>query len=177
MFEATVINEAGYDEAMLGLSLSYGSSKIRSEQIAPNLAHKDGGHNKFLESIYVWLKVDAPRYWWQEADTYRMSSKQSESTMHTISKRPLGQCDFVAPIPEDLLRYLNTLIEANDFTTLKRLLPESYMQLRIWCLSYKTLKNIINQRKNHRLVEWKIFVKSVLKEVNNPEFLTKGEIE
>ena len=54
------------------------------KEISEKLHDKDEGHNKFLESIIIWAEVTAPRYWWQEADTYRLSTKQSESTMHTL---------------------------------------------------------------------------------------------
>ena len=80
----TVLNEAGYQEALLGLSLSYEQSLDKMPAVAERLAQRDNGHNKFLESIVVWLDVIAPRYWWQEFDTYRIGvSKQSSSTMHT----------------------------------------------------------------------------------------------
>jgi hypothetical protein len=62
-----ILKEAGYDEAILGLSLSKGTSIERAKDVAVILSDKDGGHNKLLESIYIWLDVTAPRYWWQEA--------------------------------------------------------------------------------------------------------------
>ena len=84
-----ILGEAGYDAAIKGLSLSKGCTIERAKEVAVNLAPKDGGHNKILESIYIWIDIVAPRYWWQEADTYRISTKQSGSTMHTIQKRLL----------------------------------------------------------------------------------------
>jgi len=71
------------------------------------LYNKDGGHNKFLEMIYVWLDVIAPRYWWQEADTYRISTKQSASTMHTLHKEEFTQNNFQYSIQPEYLNYLN----------------------------------------------------------------------
>jgi hypothetical protein len=167
-----VIQESGYQEAMLGISLNHGASTEQVKlRVANKLAHMQGGHNKFLESMMVWLDVTAPRYWWMQADTYRMSTKQSESTMHAILKRPLVQSDFCAPIPFLWLEYMNTLIDAKDFTQLTNLLPQGYMQRRIWVLSYKTLQNIIMQRKNHKLPEWKDFCNTVLLHIGNPGFL------
>ena len=84
-----VVNESGYTEALLGLSLSHNQPIENMADVALKLASKDGGHNKFLESIYIWLDITAPRFWWQEADTYRLSTKQSESTMHTMTNRPM----------------------------------------------------------------------------------------
>ena len=88
--DVQIMAECGVVEAMVGLSLSYGVGKSYEEmlEVAKKLYNKDGGHNKFLESIVVWLNIDAPRYWWQQFDTYRVgTTKQSGSTMHTIMKR------------------------------------------------------------------------------------------
>lgn len=96
--DVEVIGEYGHDQALLGLGLSFGLTSgmsyndlmkdymfgknekiIRIIKTAHKLAGKDGGHNKFLESIQLWLDINAPRYWWSEFDTYRVgTSKQSE---------------------------------------------------------------------------------------------------
>ena len=94
-----VLEEAGYEWALLGLSKSFKDRAIPHEdwwtyerfeklnKTAKGMAFNDGGHNKFLESIVVWLDIEAPRGWWQEFDTYRVgTTKQSESTIHTIAK-------------------------------------------------------------------------------------------
>ena len=105
--DVDVIGEAGYYEAMFGMGLSFGltsgmsfkefseSSSIEDQEKRKRMsrvleanAPKDGGHNKFLESIQLWLDISAPRYWWSEFDTYRVgTSKQSASTMHTLVKQ------------------------------------------------------------------------------------------
>lgn len=180
MIRAKVLREAGHEEALLGMSLSHGLHKKemsenerweRKLKVARGLAHKQGGHNKFLESIIVWLDVTAPRYWWQQADTYRISSKQSESTMHTILKGCLEQYAFYEPIPVELLDYLNRQIEAKELDKVKRVLPESFMQRRIWCLSYKTLQNMYHQRINHKLQEWRDFLGLVVDGIEHPEYV------
>jgi len=78
--DVKVLKEAGYEEALAGIGLSYNITDMkRLEKIARTLAPKDGGHNKFIESMVVWLEIRAPRYWWQEYDTYRVATtKQSE---------------------------------------------------------------------------------------------------
>lgn len=178
--KVNVIGEFGYEQAMLGISLSWASNVERSKEIAPNLAHKQGGHNKFLEMIYLWVDVTLPRGVWQEADTYRLSTKQSASTMHTITKRSLTQQDFERPIFQPTLDHINFLIkkysETKDkqiFLDLKNELPEGFLQRRIWCFSYKTFQNIYHQRINHKLPYWKIFLETVLKQIEHPEFIVK----
>ena len=92
----TVLKESGFEEALLGLSLSFDSEP--SKRVADKLAWKGGGESKFLESIVVWIDLDAPRYWWAQFDTYRVGiSKQSESSIHTLMRRALDEeKDFFA---------------------------------------------------------------------------------
>jgi hypothetical protein len=152
-----ILKEEGYSPAIQGLALSYGVDFVRAEEVSEKLYNKDGGHNKFLESIMIWVAVTAPRYFWQQSDTYRLSTKQSESTMHTMLKRPLTQDDFEMPILPSYLDHLNGLIREKKFNKLKNDLPEGFLQKRVWCMSYKTLRNILSQRKFHKLPEWQTF--------------------
>jgi len=170
-----ILNEAGYNEALTGLSLSYNVEDTSSfGQIADKLAGKDGGHNKFLESMVVWIDIDAPRYWWSQFDTYRTgTSKQSESTMHTILKRPLVQEDFEVPILGIILSRLNMMIEQKEFDEVKNTLPEGFLQRRIVCTNYKVLRSIHKQRFTHKLPQWQKFCNTVLENVEFPEFITK----
>ena len=179
-----LLETSGKFTALLGIGLSYGitsnlafSDFLHGEsdkfykclKTANTLAHKQGGHNKFLESINIALDITAPRYWWSEFDTYRVGvTKQSESTIHTLTKRELTKYDFEYGLPYSFLHDLNEGIDRykcaehqeekeHHFRTLKALLPESFLQRRIVSLNAKTLQNIIAQRINHRLPEWKLF--------------------
>lgn len=167
-----VLGEAGFKEALLGLSLSYNS--YPSKRVADRLAHRGGGHSKFLESMQVWLDIDAPRYWWSQFDTYRIgTTKQSESTMHTLTKRPLLQSDFEGGILPATQRHLNLLIELGCIDEVKAALPESFLQRRVVNTNYMVLQNMIRQRKSHRLGEWKYFIAEVTSQCNYPEYLIK----
>ena len=171
--KVNIINESGYKEALIGLSLSYNTKFDQEKQhnIAKKLADKNGGHNKFLESIVVWIDINAPRYWWQQFDTYRVGmTKQSESTMHTLLKRQLTYDDFETILP-DILNIINFWIEEKNFKVAKQNLPESFLQRRIVCTNYKVLRNIILQRKTHKLKEWQLFINSILKQIKYPELL------
>lgn len=177
-----ILEEAGYTPAMLGLSLSYNVDESNMHNVSMKLADKDLGHNKFLEFIEVWLDVSAPLYWWIEADTYRLSSKQSESTMHTLINNikkltPEQFCKKFEPGTmneykvNEIYNELDGLSsETEKLIKAKQLLPSSFIQRRIWKMSYKTLRNIILQRKNHRLPHWKKFVTDVLSQVKHPEY-------
>lgn len=169
------ISEYGYDEALLGLSLSFNSGMDKMPERARKLAHKHGGHNKFLEMIMIWMDVTAPRMWWQQADTYRISTKQSESTMHTLMKKLPDQENFIRPIPLTLLCLLRSYIREGNFTTAKDILPEGFLQRRIWLVSYKTFQNMYFQRKTHKLPEWSKFLDTIVEQLDHPEFVVKSE--
>ncbi len=180
-----VMEEHGLENALRGMSYSF---RIRDNNIegwwenqrdsaykrAAKLAHMDGGHNKFLESVQVWIDIDACRGWWSQADTYRPGvTKQSDSTMHTLTKRPPVETDFEEGTDKRIIDLFKLLWEEhkNDVSVLKDNLPEGYMQRRMVCTNYKTLRNIIAQRKDHRLKWWRVFCEEILKQLEHPEFL------
>jgi len=166
IMDIKILEEAGYKHALYGISLSYNKGIENMDKVSKSLCKLDGGHNKFLESMTVWIDINAPRYWWQEFDTYRIgTTKQSESTIHTLLKSKLTQDNFESDIPEEFLNYINVIIDKYngkdriEFTKkIKNVLPEGFLQRRVVCTNYKVLKNIINQRRNHTLDNWKIFI-------------------
>ena len=173
-----VLHECGYEQAMLGLSLSFDKPVGDMPKVAEKMYCKEGGHNKFLESIVVWLDVTAPRYWWQQMDTYRTGvTKQSESTMHTMMKRELTQDDFQLPLHTGILTWINMLIRQKQFDKLKATLPEGFLQRRILCTNYQTLRRIIKQRRDHRLKEWQYFIEEIMDQLHHQEFLTDVRAE
>lgn len=170
--QVKVISEAGYDEALLGISLSFNSDIERMPARAERLATLDGGHNKFLESMVVYLDIDAPRYWWSQFDTYRIGvTKQSESTMHTLFKRAVTADDFEDEIHTFFLHHLNYLIAKGDLVGAKAHLPESFLQRRIVCTNYKALRGVVAQRSNHKLPQWQVLVKALKEQLAYPHYL------
>lgn len=183
-----VLCEAGYKEALFGLSLSYraltpleinGTKRYFDDdqhflklcKIAETLAFKQGGHNKFLESIQVWMLVRGSISFWKQFDTYRAGiTKQSESTMHTLKHRTLTSQDFT----EETFCFAN-INNINDIDVLRDNLPSGFLECRIVNTNYKTLQNIIHQRKNHKSQKWNIFIEQLLKQIQHPEFLIKKE--
>lgn len=177
------IEEAGYKSAMEGLSYNKKQPIENMSQVATRLAPLDRGHNKFLEHIEVWFRVEAPRYWWQEADTYRLSSKSSESTMHTLIKE-LKTLSFeeianMHEAPKEVdFNYIDKLISLAEkkapIYIIKRHLSEGFIQKRMWKMSYKTIRNIYTQRYAHTLPHWKSFCDQVLGQIEHPELITRN---
>ena len=191
-----IIGEAGFEEALYGIGLSYGlTSELpfiefidddhllsRVWDVSDRLCDKEDGHNKFLESMQLWISINAPRFLYSEIDTYRISTKQSESTMHTLTKRDLTQNDFEYNIPSFYLDHLNKRVKKVrenkiEIDILKNDLPEGFLQTRIWNMSYKTLRNIIKQRRKHKLLQWRMFCDYMLKNIEHKEYFEdiKGE--
>ena len=183
-----VLQETGLEWAKLGTSLSRLQPLENMDTVCNNLADKDGGHNKFLEFISVWLDITAPRYFWQQLSTYRIgNSWLSESTMYTITKNLLSQSNFEQHVCEELLNYLNNLItiyqKSNNkeyknqiFNEIKNNLPEGFLQRRVMVSNYKSLRNIILQRRNHKLYEWHYFCDQVMQQLTHPEMVVKDYV-
>lgn len=131
-----------------------------------NGAHRE--ESKFMRMINVSFDVTAPRYWWTEFDTYGFTVRNSCSTMHKILSRPLTLDDFSREgLPpeadfalQEIIRTINRVIETRlptateTLLTVKKLLPESYLQRATISTNYEVIRAMYTQRKNHRLPEW-----------------------
>ena len=187
-----VLHCAGYEQAVLGMMLSYGKTSFYDftatdedrDRVATKLAPMDGGHNKFLEQIQYWILVQAPLFWWKQADTYRVGiSKSSESTMHKSWKNGLTQEMFETPIFQDTLNNLNKFIDeynAEKTTTERKAylqdliignLPDAYLQTRLLNVNAKCLRNMYFQRREHKLKQWRDFC-AWIKELPHGELIT-----
>lgn len=141
-------------------------------KLAQSLARAGGDHRKYLRQIFVSVDATAPLYWWKEYDTYKIGTvANSESTMHTIHKKPFMEEDFsLERCVDDLIvlrgidyimnmmNYLrDKFLETGDkayWESMIQLLPESFNQMRTCTLNYENLINIYHARRNHKLTEW-----------------------
>ena len=151
-------------------------------------------HRKFLRMIHVQFDIKMPRYFATELDTYKVGTiKNSSSTIHLITKRDLTLDDF-EPVNagvreillDSILPAINTWIHAYNDTSdnehkndilrsIKQLLPESFIQMATYDMSYETLLSIYHQRKNHRLAEWHTFCNWIKSLPYMEEFLEARE--
>lgn len=94
-------------------------------------------HAKTVRGIMVYAEIEAPRFWWQEMDTYRIGTDRlsSESTMHIQGKG----------------------MSTEELVKMKSELTEGTMQKRVQVFSYQALRRIYIQRRNHRLPHWHKF--------------------
>ena len=227
--QIVVINESGYEEALLGLALSFydhqqplidwqilqevkkiaqarglqnqnnffwNNEKFeRMQKLSVKLAHKKPNEEKsdirnnepyiqaekkFMESMAIWIYIQASRDFWSEFDTYRHMTKQSSSTMHTLDKRPVNSSDFEDGVSMLAIQSFNLILEEykdpespcfKDVSTLKKNLPEGWLQERQIMTSYKELQWIVQQRTGHRLNEWGVFVEAIKSQIQHPELI------
>ena len=148
-------------------------------------------NSKFLRMIHAQVCITAPLYWWKEMDTYKVgTTANSTSTMHRIANYPITMDCFemddfdnyvtvtnnkfdqdcinfmwgdVIRICEELRQKYNETKDKRYWKELIRLLPESWLQTRMFDCDYATLRNIYCWRKNHKLTEWHSFCKWVEK--------------
>lgn len=135
--------------------------------LAKRLVSSGTDHGKFLRQILVSVDIEAPLYWWKEADTYKVGTvANSTSTMHTIMKKEFSEDMFsfdclTETNKEIILHMLNELrkdyLETKSKDTWRELiqvLPNSFNQLRTVTLNYQVLRNMYHSRRNHKLFEW-----------------------
>lgn len=138
--------------------------------LAKKLVNAGVEHRKFLRQVQVWCDIALPRYVWQELDTYMFGTKNSCSTIHTIMKKDITIDDFylgedpiimvVTHLEEYTIPLLNKLrrlyVKSKDYRwvkEMKRVLPESFIQMRTWNTNYEELLNVYKQRRHHKLNE------------------------
>lgn len=152
--------------------------------LAEKLIKAGSDHGKLARQIYISADITAPLYWWKQFDTYKIGTVQnSESTMHTLVKKPITANEFaINDADYDLLISHNgdsisvgdlweSLITACEFLrqnynetkdhryweTLVRVLPSAWLQMRTWSGNYAVLRNIYYARKDHKVSEWHDF--------------------
>lgn len=185
----TIYSDMGDKIAAFGNALSFGKTSGRDYATYSNVEAKSvlskavknqvgrgGGHDKFLRMIIVHADITAPLYWWKQFDTYKIGTVAlSESTMHTLLTAPLSQDNFEDPINHFTLLYLKWLKYRKDFTKLNNELPHSYLQRRIVCLNYEVINNILKNRSDHKLPQWRYFCDKFRGSLWHPELLYKSE--
>lgn len=132
-------------------------------------------HRKFLRQIFVSMDILAPLYWWKEFDTYKVGTvANSCSTMHKIHALEFLLDDFSHDgLTTESLEVLKAVVSCLNICRKKyletkdkmwwwqmiQLLPSSYNQLRTVTMNYENVVSMIHQRENHKLDEWREFVK------------------
>ena len=139
------------------------------------------GHDQFLTGITVHFDLTFTVKAWVEGERYHfLDFVSSQSTMHKITKFDPGkQC--ISYVEEEIIECLGRLIaQYNDDPT-----PENYLKVLYntpvgfrltagMVTNYRQLKTIYQQRKTHRLPEWRAFC-TWIETLPYSEFITGKE--
>lgn len=160
------------------------------------------GHDQFMTGIIVQFDLTFSNKAWVEAERYKfLNFISSQSTMHRITKFDLDQAylpyvdNRIVEIMKEKVKAYNELQaqmisfknEGKDVSEMMNTLNEMYLEILYsnpagfrltakMTTNYRALKTIYNQRKNHRLPEWRAFCEWV-KTLPHSEFITGTQIE
>lgn len=152
--------------------------------LARKLINAGSEHRKFLRQIYVSVDITAPLYWWKEFDTYKVGTvANSCSSMHKIHAKEFTWDDFSCEHLINTDKYKRTVFVEDNPTAIMdsiiiclnncrdmyletkdknwwwqiiQLLPSSYNQTRTVTMTYENIYTMRQQRKGHKLDEWRI---------------------
>ena len=143
--------------------------------LARKLISAGSEHRKFLRQIYVSVDITAPMFWWFEYDTYKVgTTRNSCSKMHKIHVKTFKYDDFshegineLEPDMKELfVQYIQMLeVLRNKFNetqekkywrALVEMLPEGYNMRATVTMTYENIYAMRQQRKGHKLDEWRI---------------------
>ena len=160
------------------------------------------GHDQFMTGIIVQFDLTFSNKAWVEAERYKfLNFISSQSTMHRITKFDLDQAYLpyvdkrIVEIMKEKVKAYNELQaqmtsfknEGKDVSEMMNILNEMYLEILYsnpagfrltakMTTNYRALKTIYNQRKDHRLPEWRAFCEWV-KTLPHSEFITGTQIE
>ena len=124
------------------------------------------GHDNFINGVIVQFDLTFTNKAWVEMQRYHfIDFVSSQSTMHCISKMDINSCcnKYVSPTIKNELEllkseYLRTK-SPEDYLRLLYNIPSGFQLTARMTTNYRQLKTIYNQRKTHRLPEWRGFCK------------------
>lgn len=127
-----------------------------------------GGHNQFLSGILVAFDLTCSNKMWVELERYRfITFVSSQSTMHRIAKFDLKTSynEYVDKRIIEVMEELKSGYEndptAENYLRLLYNNPSGFELTARLTTNYRCLRNVYQQRKNHRLPEWREFCKWV----------------
>lgn len=172
--------------------------KLIKKLLKGNLAHQE---RKFMRQILVSMDIKGSIKFWAQMDTFKIATvRNSESTMHCITKNEIIQNDFERHISPTHIKNLNQLIreynklkdsrvgktltayeldEINKkmkdlFEKIDANLPGGYLLESHWTGNYENLRNIYHSRKLHKMYYWSQFCEYI-KKLPYFDLLIKGE--
>lgn len=122
------------------------------------------GHDQFLTGIIVQFDLTFTIKAWVEGERYHfLDFVSSQSTMHRVAKFDIGkQC--ISYVKQQTIDLCNNLVSVynsdptpENYLTLLYNIPVGFRLTARMTTNYRQLKTIYQQRKAHRLPEWRTF--------------------
>lgn len=139
------------------------------------------GHDQFLTGIVVQFDLTFTIKAWTEAERYHfLDFVSSQSTMHKAAKFEIGkQCisyvkQQTIELCEELVKEYNADQTPDNYLTLIYNLPVGFRLTARMTTNYRQLKTIYQQRRTHRLPEWREFCRWI-ESLPHSEFICGGE--
>lgn len=116
---------------------------------------KGSGHDNFLNGCLVSFDLTLSIKAWVEAERYHfLEFISSQSTMHRITKFDVEtQCNEY--VDKEIINRIEEIKKEGDFLKLIYNIPTGFKLTAGMVTNYRQLKTIYDQRKNHRLPEWR----------------------
>ena len=116
---------------------------------------KGEGHDNFLNGAIVSFDLTLTNKAWVEAERYHfLDFISSQSTMHRIHKFDISdQCNEY--VDQRIIDVVEELKQEGDFLKIIYNIPSGFRLTAKMVTNYRQLKTIYDQRKNHRLPEWR----------------------
>lgn len=147
------------------LSLTDNDTKRALKLVSASV--KDRGNNahiQFLSGVRVSFDLTCSNKMWVELERYKfIDFVTSQSTMHRISKFDIKEhCnEYVTESTINEINRLKSEYDKNDtkdnYLRLLYNIPSGFELTARLSTNYRCLLNVYNQRRNHRLPEWRQF--------------------
>jgi hypothetical protein len=165
--------------------------KLIKKLLNGHLAHQE---RKFMRQILVSMDIKMSIKAWSQMDTFKVATvRNSESTMHSITKGEITKDDFEREINKEQIEFMNKSINLYNkikknklnedslefiimfeaktkgeilqtlFEEIDANLPGGYLLESHWTANYEVLRNIYHSRKNHKMYWWKEFCQYIQK--------------
>lgn len=128
-------------------------------------AKQGSGHDCWAKGVLVNAVISAPSYWYPQMQRYHfIDIISSQSKMHRITKMDLKtQCvnevdQRAIDLLNEMIDIFNNVSEEHKEDAFRKILANCPMGLKLTCAittNYLQLKGMKEQRKHHRLAEWR----------------------
>lgn len=142
-------------------------------------AHSNSGHCNFLSGILVTMDVTASNVWWLQCGRYHfIQNVSSMSKMHKLKAMRAAKDEHmfhpkVSTVIQNEFFDDDVFSDVNEDEELSYSCPMGMLLTAHISTNYLQLRTVYEQRKNHKLSEWRMFCNMISTLPFGPEFITQ----